>query len=147
METCICYWLGKEGKYRSATLAVGSRGGGARASAGRGSGLTWERLDPAGCLGNPHLTKFKVKQKKRKVPVCKPVDMLQNINTAFPFLHFWSCYYCFSARFGVGVKSYFVFLRYLIYLNLLHSVLVGGFILGPTAFYGRNSSGEIDIMI
>lgn len=45
-----------------------------------------------------------------------------------------------QARFGVGVKSYFVFLRYLIYLNLLHSVLIGGFILGPTAFYGRNSS-------
>ncbi|XP_035993160.1 transmembrane channel-like protein 7 [Fundulus heteroclitus] len=45
-----------------------------------------------------------------------------------------------QARFGVGVKSYFVFLRYLIYLNLLHCALIGGFILGPTAFYGTNNS-------
>lgn len=42
-------------------------------------------------------------------------------------------------RFGVGVKAYFVFLRYLVYLNLLHCVLISGFILGPTAFYGRNN--------
>uniref|UniRef100_A0A3Q1ET00 Transmembrane channel-like protein n=1 Tax=Acanthochromis polyacanthus TaxID=80966 RepID=A0A3Q1ET00_9TELE len=40
-------------------------------------------------------------------------------------------------RFGVGVKSYFVFLRYLVHLNLLHCALIGGFILGPTIFYGR----------
>lgn len=46
-------------------------------------------------------------------------------------------------RFGVGVKAYFVFLRYLVYLNLLHCALIGGFIVGPTAFYGRsNSTGE-----
>ncbi|XP_060906344.1 transmembrane channel-like protein 7 isoform X1 [Labrus mixtus] len=48
-----------------------------------------------------------------------------------------------EGRFGFGVKSYFVFLRYLIYLNLLHCALISGFILGPTAFYGRgNSSGK-----
>lgn len=46
---------------------------------------------------------------------------------------------CVPGRFGVGVKAYFVFLRYLAYLNLLHCVLIGGFILGPTAFYGRNN--------
>nr|XP_040041737.1 transmembrane channel-like protein 7 [Gasterosteus aculeatus aculeatus] len=45
-----------------------------------------------------------------------------------------------EGRFGVGVKAYFVFLRYLVYLNLLHCALVGGFILGPTAFYGRSKS-------
>ncbi|XP_035516138.1 transmembrane channel-like protein 7 [Morone saxatilis] len=45
-----------------------------------------------------------------------------------------------EGRFGVGVKAYFVFLRYLIYLNLLHCALIGGFILGPTAFYGRGNS-------
>ncbi|XP_007570216.1 transmembrane channel-like protein 7 [Poecilia latipinna] len=44
-----------------------------------------------------------------------------------------------QGRFGVGVKSYFVFLRYLIYLNLLHCALISGFILGPTGFYGKNS--------
>uniref|UniRef100_A0A3B5MHV3 Transmembrane channel-like protein n=1 Tax=Xiphophorus couchianus TaxID=32473 RepID=A0A3B5MHV3_9TELE len=44
-----------------------------------------------------------------------------------------------QGRFGIGVKSYFVFLRYLIYLNLLHCALIGGFILGPTGFYGTNS--------
>ncbi|XP_015239792.1 PREDICTED: transmembrane channel-like protein 8 [Cyprinodon variegatus] len=48
-----------------------------------------------------------------------------------------------QARFGVGVKSYFVFLRYLICLNLLHCALIGGFILGPTAFYGRNRTESL----
>uniref|UniRef100_A0A3B4AV34 Transmembrane channel-like protein n=1 Tax=Periophthalmus magnuspinnatus TaxID=409849 RepID=A0A3B4AV34_9GOBI len=42
-----------------------------------------------------------------------------------------------EGRFGVGVKAYFVFLRYLVYLNLLLCALVGGLILGPTAFYGK----------
>lgn len=46
---------------------------------------------------------------------------------------------CVPGRFGVGVKAYFVFLRYLVYLNLLHCVLISGFILGPTAFYGRKN--------
>lgn len=41
------------------------------------------------------------------------------------------------------MKAYFVFFRYLIYLNLLHCALISGFILGPTAFFGRGlSSGE-----
>uniref|UniRef100_UPI0037E80C96 transmembrane channel-like protein 7 isoform X2 n=1 Tax=Semicossyphus pulcher TaxID=241346 RepID=UPI0037E80C96 len=47
-----------------------------------------------------------------------------------------------EGRFGVGVKAYFVFLRYLIYLNLLHCALILGFILGPTAFYGRSNNSE-----
>ncbi|XP_059183969.1 transmembrane channel-like protein 7 [Centropristis striata] len=47
-----------------------------------------------------------------------------------------------EGRFGVGVKAYFVFLRYLVYLNLLHCALIGGFILGPTAYYGRGSMGS-----
>ncbi|XP_073328630.1 transmembrane channel-like protein 7 [Pagrus major] len=45
-----------------------------------------------------------------------------------------------NGRFGVGVKAYFVFLRYLVYLNLLHCALTWGFILGPTTFYGRGNS-------
>ncbi|MEQ2258460.1 hypothetical protein XENORESO_020018 [Xenotaenia resolanae] len=48
-----------------------------------------------------------------------------------------------QGRFGIGVKSYFVFLRYLIYLNLLHSALIGGLVLGPTAFYGTNNSESL----
>ncbi|XP_042341668.1 transmembrane channel-like protein 7 [Plectropomus leopardus] len=47
-----------------------------------------------------------------------------------------------GGRFGVGVKAYFVFLRYLVYMNLLHCALILGFILGPTAFYGRGNSSE-----
>ncbi|XP_070771490.1 transmembrane channel-like protein 8 [Enoplosus armatus] len=47
-----------------------------------------------------------------------------------------------EGRFGVGVKAYFVFLRYLVYLNLLHCALIWGFILGPTTFYGRSNSSE-----
>ncbi|CAG5929029.1 unnamed protein product [Menidia menidia] len=42
-----------------------------------------------------------------------------------------------EGRFGVGVKAYFVFLRYLIYLNLLHCFLICGFILVPTGVYSR----------
>ncbi|CAJ1053728.1 transmembrane channel-like protein 7 [Xyrichtys novacula] len=45
-----------------------------------------------------------------------------------------------EGRFGVGVKSYFIFLRYLICLNLLHCALISGFILGPTAYYGRSKN-------
>lgn len=47
-----------------------------------------------------------------------------------------------EGRFGVGVKSYFVFLRYLIYLNILHCALIWVFILGPTVFYGRSHSDD-----
>ncbi|KAM3623172.1 uncharacterized protein V6R79_007941 [Siganus canaliculatus] len=43
-------------------------------------------------------------------------------------------------RSGIGVKAYFVFLRYLICLNLLHCALICGFIVGPTIFYGRSSA-------
>ncbi|XP_060948132.1 transmembrane channel-like protein 7 [Limanda limanda] len=44
-----------------------------------------------------------------------------------------------EGRFGDGVKAYFVFLRYLIYLNVFHCALIGGFILGPSTFYGNSS--------
>ncbi|KAF1394843.1 hypothetical protein PFLUV_G00005340 [Perca fluviatilis] len=47
-----------------------------------------------------------------------------------------------EGRFGVGVKAYFVFLRYLVYMNILHCALICGFILGPTTFYGRSNSSE-----
>ncbi|XP_029359535.1 transmembrane channel-like protein 7 [Echeneis naucrates] len=47
-----------------------------------------------------------------------------------------------EGRFGVGVKAYFVFLRYLIYLNLFTCMVIWGFILGPTTFYGRGNSSE-----
>ncbi|XP_033831298.1 transmembrane channel-like protein 7 [Periophthalmus magnuspinnatus] len=47
-----------------------------------------------------------------------------------------------EGRFGVGVKAYFVFLRYLVYLNLLLCALVGGLILGPTAFYGKGMRSD-----
>lgn len=41
------------------------------------------------------------------------------------------------------MKAYFLFLRYLIYLNLLHSALIGAFILGPTIFYCRKTGESI----
>lgn len=47
-----------------------------------------------------------------------------------------------EGRFGVGVKAYFVFLRYLIFLNVLYFALIWGFILGPTTFYGRGNNSE-----
>ncbi|CAB1344383.1 unnamed protein product [Coregonus sp. 'balchen'] len=45
-----------------------------------------------------------------------------------------------EAIFGVGVKAYFVFLRYLVYLNLLQCLVIGGTILTPTAVY--DSDGD-----
>lgn len=47
-----------------------------------------------------------------------------------------------EGRFGVGVKTYFVLLRYLVYLNLLFCVLIGGFILGPTAVYRQGVNND-----
>ncbi|XP_061684872.1 transmembrane channel-like protein 7 isoform X2 [Syngnathoides biaculeatus] len=47
-----------------------------------------------------------------------------------------------EGRFGVGVNSYFVFLRYLVYLNLIHCALIWAFILGPTTFYGRGNKND-----
>ncbi|XP_042287241.1 transmembrane channel-like protein 7 isoform X2 [Thunnus maccoyii] len=47
-----------------------------------------------------------------------------------------------QGRFGIGVKAYFVFLRYLIFLNILYCALIWGFILGPTTFYGRSNNSE-----
>ncbi|XP_068176898.1 transmembrane channel-like protein 7 isoform X2 [Antennarius striatus] len=47
-----------------------------------------------------------------------------------------------EGRFGVGVKAYFGFLRYLVYLNLLHCVIILNFILVPTIIYGRSNSSE-----
>ncbi|XP_067439971.1 transmembrane channel-like protein 7 [Thunnus thynnus] len=44
-----------------------------------------------------------------------------------------------QGRFGIGVKAYFVFLRYLIFLNILYCALIWGFILGPTTFYSRSN--------
>lgn len=51
--------------------------------------------------------------------------------------------FCLAGRFGIGVKAYFVFLRYLVYLNLLHCALIGGFILVPTIFYGNNNGEPV----
>lgn len=49
-----------------------------------------------------------------------------------------NCLLSVAGRFGVGMKAYFVFLRYLVYLNLVHCLFICGFILGPTALYGRS---------
>ncbi|XP_077427906.1 transmembrane channel-like protein 7 [Vanacampus margaritifer] len=47
-----------------------------------------------------------------------------------------------KGRFGVGVNAYFVFLRYLIYLNLIHCAFIWTFILGPTIFYGGGNKND-----
>ncbi|KAF7656021.1 hypothetical protein LDENG_00047370 [Lucifuga dentata] len=47
-----------------------------------------------------------------------------------------------EGKFGIAVKAYFVFLRYLICLNLLHCGVIWAFILGPTTFYGRGNNSE-----
>lgn len=54
--------------------------------------------------------------------------------------------FVFAGRFGIGVEAYFVFLRYLVGLNLLHSAFVWGFILGPTIAYGNNTGESVRAM-
>uniref|UniRef100_A0A3P8T962 Transmembrane channel-like protein n=1 Tax=Amphiprion percula TaxID=161767 RepID=A0A3P8T962_AMPPE len=61
-------------------------------------------------------------------------QMGEALSSLLPWRH---TLHIIEGRFGVGVKSYFVFLRYLVHLNLLHCALIWGFILGPTTFYGR----------
>lgn len=45
-----------------------------------------------------------------------------------------------EGQFGVGVKAYFVFLRYLLGLNLLYCVIIGGSVLVPTLVYRGEST-------
>lgn len=46
------------------------------------------------------------------------------------------------------MKAYFVFLRYLVYMNLLHCIVIWGFILWLVVFYGRSpDSGGSAVMM
>ncbi|XP_051769162.1 transmembrane channel-like protein 7 isoform X2 [Ctenopharyngodon idella] len=45
-----------------------------------------------------------------------------------------------EGQFGVGVKAYFVFLRYLLCLNLLYCVIIAGTVLTPTLVFRENLS-------
>ncbi|XP_030627935.1 transmembrane channel-like protein 7 [Chanos chanos] len=47
-----------------------------------------------------------------------------------------------EGKFGVGVKAYFVFLRYLLFLNLLHFIIIAGTVLIPTVLYDKNVSED-----
>ncbi|XP_034399071.1 transmembrane channel-like protein 7 [Cyclopterus lumpus] len=66
-------------------------------------------------------------------------QMGEALSGLLPWLH---TLHTIEGRFGVGVKAYFVFLRYLVFLNLLHSALLWVFILGPTTLYGRSNSSK-----
>ena len=53
-------------------------------------------------------------------------------------------------RFGMGVKAYFVFLTYLLILNLLHSLIIIGTVLIPTLVYRGNgvyTKGDSTLML
>ncbi|XP_027138542.1 transmembrane channel-like protein 7 isoform X1 [Larimichthys crocea] len=67
------------------------------------------------------------------------VQMGGALSSLLPWRH---TLHAIEGKFGVGVKAYFVFLRYLVFLNLLNCALTSGFILGPTMFYGRRNGSE-----
>uniref|UniRef100_A0A3Q1B360 Transmembrane channel-like protein n=1 Tax=Amphiprion ocellaris TaxID=80972 RepID=A0A3Q1B360_AMPOC len=71
-------------------------------------------------------------------------QMGEALSSLLPWRH---TLHIIEGRFGVGVKSYFVFLRYLVHLNLLHCALIWGFILGPTTFYGRGHNSGNDSVL
>lgn len=58
--------------------------------------------------------------------LCYSVNLLHNLMTS-------------AGRFGVGVKAYFVFLRYLLCLNFLNFIVISVFVLSPTFYKERRS--------
>ncbi|KAL1005509.1 hypothetical protein UPYG_G00060010, partial [Umbra pygmaea] len=68
----------------------------------------------------------------------------ENVGGAISGLLPWShTLHTIEGRFGAGVKAYFVFLRYLVYLNLLHGLIIAGSILTPTAMFSSSPTTGI----
>ncbi|KPP75823.1 transmembrane channel-like protein 7-like [Scleropages formosus] len=71
--------------------------------------------------------------------------MLEQMVQALSALQLWGrTLHSIEGRFGVSVKVYFVFLRYLVYLNLFNCLLTGALIQAPVFIFRNNiySSSE-----
>ncbi|XP_066560640.1 transmembrane channel-like protein 7 isoform X2 [Amia ocellicauda] len=64
----------------------------------------------------------------------------ENLAEALWSLQLWrSTLHRIEGKFGSGVKSYFTFLRYLVYLNMMHCLITGGLLVVPVLLFGRGN--------
>lgn len=52
-----------------------------------------------------------------------------------------------TGNFGGGVQSFFVFLRFLVLLNLVTSLLIAGFVLVPSIIFRSSSSSSASFLV
>lgn len=84
-------------------------------------------------------------EKKKKNHYCqRKLLILQHLMTVLSVFFFASlvigCFFYPTGNFGGGVQSFFLFLRFLVLLNLVTSLLIAAFVLVPSIIFNSSSS-------